>query len=746
MRRLRDTPNAERSRPNCHPFDASVALAYSGAVSSPSTPITTTAAATTTTSMGGGSGIGIGAQVAPAPSFGSNYSRHSRGKSVGEEKLLPPVGLKNVGNSCYANAALQCILSTALSHALLDPKSTKVFRRYSSNPGILALGSGSVDSEDDQDTEDDVGADLDRETRRIARQRAKEERRKNREKLLKHEKCQWLTGQLTDITRIYTASYLNNNDSKDYWKGLFHLFSISDNHRIVDPGGVTRHVDKISPCLRPYRQEDAHEFLRSLLSTLTLDGHNKELSSLFDGLLESAVTCQSCHRASITRDRYMDLSLDIQGDIQDLTGALNHFTQTEILDRDNKVFCARCKKKRVVTKGLRLATAPSVLVCHLKRFAFDIYGRTTRLSKHVKYPLQLEIGDFMSRANQSKPPPYELVGVLVHAGRRCESGHYWAFIKSGDSWYKANDEEVTKVSIDVVLRQQAYILFYEVEGMRSRNGYRGFHKYHGQQTSHGDGASTVRSDPYSSPPPRGSDTSPSKISDFLDSMLQICGSVETVRDSICDSERKAKKKKNRSNYLKRAEPLPSCSSSQMSPASYVSHKKKSHNNGADSIFRRPVNDDVTHGINALPERLYDASKDMSMISKSDQSVISTESHLRRSISSNNIFEKEEEALNSYEMESYDTAISRPIVSSRDRAGKLACNRRSISPMQYRYNVDDDEDRKSDTCMLMRPNLMRRKSNSAPRTRINESYVSHGYVSPQNYVSGTKLPPLPRRPQ
>mmetsp|Transcript_9031 Transcript_9031/g.12985 ORF Transcript_9031/g.12985 Transcript_9031/m.12985 type:complete len:382 (-) Transcript_9031:265-1410(-) len=308
-----------------------------------------------------------------------------------------------------------------------------------------------------------------------------------KEKQLKHEKCQWLTGQLTDVTRIYTSTHLNLNDNSDeanknsiQWQNLFQIFSLTkDQQRIVDPGGITRHVNKISPCLRPYQQEDAHEFLRSLLSTLTLDGRNKRLSSLFDGLLESAVTCQSCHRASITRDRYMDLSLDIQGQgIKDLGGALQHFTQTELLDKDNKVMCERCNTKRIVSKGLRLATAPTVLVCHLKRFAFNIYGQTTRLSKFIKYPMRLEIGDFMSRANQSKPPPYELVGVLVHAGQSCERGHYLAFVKSGDSWYKANDEEVTLVDETVVLRQQAYILFYEVEGMRVRNGYKGFGRYH----------------------------------------------------------------------------------------------------------------------------------------------------------------------------------------------------------------------------------------------------------------------------
>jgi len=662
--------------------------------------------------MGGGAGIGSCASIAPAPSFNSNFSTP---KKANENRSLPPVGFKNVGNTCYANAALQCILSTALSHALLDPKSTHIFRRYSSNPGLLALGSGSVDSVEIDITDDDDKSDLIKEGRRMARLREREIRKKNKEKLLKHEKCQWLTGELTDITRVYTASNLNLDESKSTWQEVFHLFSDTDDLRVVDPGGITRHVNKISPCLRPYQQEDAHEFLRSLLSTLTLDGHNKQLSCLCDGLLESAVTCQTCHRASITRDRYMDLSLDIQGDIQDLTEALKHFTQTELLDEDNKVNCARCKTKQVVSKGLRLATAPSVLVCQLKRFAFDIYGRATRLSKHLKYPLRLEIGDFMSRANQSKPPPYELVGVLVHAGKRCESGHYLAFIKRGDFWYKANDEVVTKVSIDIVLKQQAYILFYEVEGMRVRHGYEGFHKYHKQR----------RRDADDSPSTTEPTSPPNTISQMLDSMLNICGSVETVRDAICDTDRKAKKKKEEIAYLTEMDHFPS-SSSHTSPMVKSVRKKKSQSS-RDSIFRRPTDEPRT----SVLERLPNSPRESALDSKSDLSMI-------RSVSSSNIFEKEEEAISSYEKESYSCSKERSLESSR----KQRSNRRSMSPMQYRYTDVDDEDRKSDTAVLAKPNLMRRKSNSAPRSRINESYVSPLNLKNSNDM---KLPSLPRRP-
>ena len=708
--------------------------------------------------------MGAGAPVAPLPhETAIKYQEretitgsHKRNKSK-EDKLLPPVGLKNVGNTCYANAALQCLLSTALSHALLDPNSTHIFRRYSSNPGLLALGSGSVDSEDNDSDEDLDGViDSSRRKRKLARLKARAIRRKNRDKILKHEKCQWLTGALTDVTQIYTASHLNLIDDQSNWQNIFHLFAVTNDQRVVDPGGITRHVNKLSPCLRPYQQEDAHEFLRSLLSTLTLDGHNKKLSSLFDGLLESAVTCQTCHRTSITRDRYMDLSLDIQGDIQDLTGALHHFTQTELLDEHNRVSCSRCRTKQIVSKGLRLATAPTVLVCHLKRFAFDIYGRTTRLSKHVKYPLRLEIGDFMSRANQSKPPPYELVGVLVHAGKRCESGHYLAFIKCGDCWYKANDEVVTKVSLDIVLRQQAYILFYEVEGMRARHGYEGFRKYHGKQTSSADASTgrlstntrgaessdTVKND-CSTSAKTPEDPESSKISDILESVLSLFGSVDAVRDAMCDSDKKPKKsmKTDSDAYLKRAEPLPSTSSVQSSPP--MKSSKKNRRKRRESIFRKPSEGKRRSSSDGAAQELHRLRETLEarelLYTDCELSVLSNDSPMIRSVSSNNIFEKEEEAICCYEKESF---VHRPPTYS-PKKKSVKNSSRSMSPTEFRYDSDDD-DRNSDTAVMVRSTSMRRrKSNSAPRFRRRESF-SH-FASSKKNASDVQLPPLPRRP-
>lgn len=57
---------------------------------------------------------------------------------------------------------------------------------------------------------------------------------------------------------------------------------------------------------------------------------------------------------------------------------------------------------------------------------------------------------------------YNLYGVVVHDGMSCNSGHYYAFVKAANGiWYSMNDSSVMQVSLTTVLKQPAYILFYQ---------------------------------------------------------------------------------------------------------------------------------------------------------------------------------------------------------------------------------------------------------------------------------------------
>uniref|UniRef100_A0A7S3LR14 ubiquitinyl hydrolase 1 n=1 Tax=Aplanochytrium stocchinoi TaxID=215587 RepID=A0A7S3LR14_9STRA len=55
----------------------------------------------------------------------------------------------------------------------------------------------------------------------------------------------------------------------------------------------------------------------------------------------------------------------------------------------------------------------------------------------------------------------DLYGVVVHSGHSKKYGHYYCYIKIGAEWYRFNDSTVTKTTWEDVKKEEAYILFYE---------------------------------------------------------------------------------------------------------------------------------------------------------------------------------------------------------------------------------------------------------------------------------------------
>lgn len=51
--------------------------------------------------------------------------------------------------------------------------------------------------------------------------------------------------------------------------------------------------------------------------------------------------CVKCQGKSERHERMMDLTVEIEGDIETLEEALHRFTRTEILDGENKYLCGR---------------------------------------------------------------------------------------------------------------------------------------------------------------------------------------------------------------------------------------------------------------------------------------------------------------------------------------------------------------------------------------------------------------------
>lgn len=269
-----------------------------------------------------------------------------------------------------------------------------------------------------------------------------------------------------------------------------------------------------------YEQQDAHEFLISMLNQLHTDLGGSSFACKcpvhisFTGVLQSDVTCLSCGNVNASFDPFIDISLDIlpsttTGEsnnnffiLDPNTSTLNlhecfqMFTHAEKLS-SNTYMCASCNHTyQEATKQLSIRKAPEILTIHLKRFEHSL--NTVKIDSFMEFPLEFSIFDyttegvhlnnelmgiasintgsnFLNQAQMSanvidpayeskkysKEMLYRLVGTVNHTGVM-DSGHYVAYISSPDqsNWFKFDDATVTKVSTATVLSSNAYMLIY----------------------------------------------------------------------------------------------------------------------------------------------------------------------------------------------------------------------------------------------------------------------------------------------
>ena len=180
--------------------------------------------------------------------------------------------------------------------------------------------------------------------------------------------------------------------------------------------------------LAGYQQQDAHEFLISLLDGVhssieghtsynTLNGTNSPLPQckclihhVFGGTLRSDLVCANCRTTNTNPEHILDLSLDITNRHANtptsvssstplsLTDCLSRFTQTERLEAFN---CRTCAANVDHTKQLSFIALPTTLTVHLKRFqrSHNKPNQSTKNDTFVSFPLsQLDLTPYMYRS------------------------------------------------------------------------------------------------------------------------------------------------------------------------------------------------------------------------------------------------------------------------------------------------------------------------------------------------------------
>ena len=124
----------------------------------------------------------------------------------------------------------------------------------------------------------------------------------------------------------------------------------------------------------------------------------------FQGQLKSTIRCKSCGYETAKFDPFMYLTLPLPdaagagGELQ-LEECLQAYMAAEELSEDNMWRCPKCKDFRAATKSFELWKVPHQLVLVLKRFKIDGRGRQTKRRECVQAPLEgLDLASFVGGA------------------------------------------------------------------------------------------------------------------------------------------------------------------------------------------------------------------------------------------------------------------------------------------------------------------------------------------------------------
>jgi ubiquitin carboxyl-terminal hydrolase 8 len=357
-------------------------------------------------------------------------------------------GLTNLGNSCYMNSALQCMMGTKeLTNYLLQNLYQKFVAKDSK------LGSRGK---------------LTNEYQRLAKTMLSNTVKKAPTNPKNFKKV---------IAEINNA--FNNCDQQDSAEFL---------HFILD----TIHEDlnwsanKASlPAMTDEDEANREVLPVRLASTIEWEKYLKtdysSIIEIFAGQYASRLECGNCHKTSTTYIPFNMLSVPIPKNIKDLSvyNCIDEFTSPELLTGNNAWKCPRCKIDKSTRKQLTITRLPRVLIIHLERFSM-IAGpeyKFVKNSNKVDIPIKLnmkkywpEIRDEQEREALRKFPirgqeggwEYQLYGVVRHYGT-LNSGHYISEVKKNDKWVKFDDENVSSSNMGKKPENDgsAYILFYE---------------------------------------------------------------------------------------------------------------------------------------------------------------------------------------------------------------------------------------------------------------------------------------------
>ena len=181
---------------------------------------------------------------------------------------------------------------------------------------------------------------------------------------------------------------------------------------------------------------------------------------LFHGELFNGIECPHCSNIEYVRDPFLFFPAPLPTSYStNLEEIMKIYSKSETLDLENKWKCPKCHELVLARTKRGIYRLPEIFLIHLKRFKQEYIVR--KLETNVDYPEFIKASEISEIHNNEI---YKLVGVVFHSGT-LTGGHYTsvALDQEQNKWYYFNDSSVNPINKSEIHSQKAYIIIYQKE-------------------------------------------------------------------------------------------------------------------------------------------------------------------------------------------------------------------------------------------------------------------------------------------
>ena len=326
-------------------------------------------------------------------------------------------GFTNIGNTCYMNSALQCLIHLPQLNPRTDIFKENIKKSTKKEYNLLKQWIQLYKEMWDSDSENNVIQTL---------------------PFLR----KFVSG--CNEENIYFEVF-SQNDVSEFLNGFITLLHEEICRSVtITPSGVAKNV---MDNFQLKSIETWNKFFNEKYSFIIKDFHSQALNM---------TCCPKCKYNTINLDPLLIISLDIDNSTNNIYDCLNNYTDDFEVDDDNKWKCDNCNELVNCEKKNKFWKLSDILIILIKQ-----YDTKNKINKFIEYPDTLNMEAYcFNYKNESMN--YELQSMCIHSGS-LGGGHYYAYCKNyiDNMWREYNDTNVKQIAEENVMKQKPYCLFYK---------------------------------------------------------------------------------------------------------------------------------------------------------------------------------------------------------------------------------------------------------------------------------------------